>query len=227
MKLPLLISVPHAGLTVPEEVKDLCVLTHEQIIADSDEGAAEIYALESATACYVTTDVARAIVDVNRSEEDRRPDGVVKINTCYGVPVYREPPSEDVVECLLERYYRPYHRRLTELAGDAELGLDCHTMASYGPPIATDAGKQRPNICLSDSGGTSPSEYFEGLANCFKSVFGEDPAINKPFKGGHIIRRHAAELPWIQIEISREPFMTIFEKYSRVSEAIELFCKTV
>jgi formiminoglutamase len=227
MKLPLLISVPHAGLTVPEEVKDICILTREQIVADGDEEAAEVYAFESITSCYVTTGIARAIIDVNRPEEDRGPDGIVKVNTCHGIPIYREPLSEAVIESLLQRYYRPYHRRLTELAGHAELGLDCHTMAAVGPKIAPDAGHRRPYVCLSNAEGTCPKAFFDGLINCFTSVFGENPAVNMPFKGGHIIRRHATELPWIQVEISRAPFVPTSEKHRNVLEAIELFCKTV
>lgn len=227
MKLPLLISVPHAGLVVPEEVKGLCVLNREQIIADSDEGAADIYASESVVTSYVTTDVARAIVDVNRSEEDRGPDGVVKVNTCYGIPIYREQPSEDIVESLLEHYHRPYHRRLTKLAKNVKCGLDCHTMAAFGPPTAPDAGTERPHICLSNSGVTCPEALFKGLVTCFESVFGEVPAVNTPFKGGYIIRTHAVELPWIQVELSRASFMSKSQKYVKVLETIELFCKTI
>ncbi len=227
MRLPLLISVPHAGLMIPKEVKDLCALTHDEIVADSDVCASHIYAFESVVTSYITTNIARAIVDVNRSEENRGPDGVVKVNTCYGIPVYREPPSEDVLETLLERYYRPYHRRLTELSNDAKFGLDCHTMASIGPPIASDAGIERPHICLSNASRTCPQVLFEALATCFKSVFGEAPAVNAPFKGGYIIRTHAAELPWVQVDLSRASFISKSEKYGKVLEAVELFCKTV
>jgi formiminoglutamase len=225
MNLPLLISVPHAGLTVPEDVKDICVLTREEIVADGDEGADEIYALESIVTSYVTTDIARAIVDVNRSEEDRGLDGIVKTNTCYGITIYREPPSEDVVEVLLERYYRPYHRRLTELAKDVKFGLDCHTMTAIGPLIAPDTGIRRPRICLSNADQTCPKALFGGLVTCFESVFGETPAVNAPFKGGYIIQTHAVELPWIQVELSRASFMSNSEKYGKVLEAIDLFCK--
>jgi formiminoglutamase len=82
MKLPLIVSVPHAGLTVPEEVRSYCVLTPKQILADCDEGAAEIYNLKSEAAAYITTSVARAIVDMNRAENDRGRDGIVKTHTC-------------------------------------------------------------------------------------------------------------------------------------------------
>ena len=43
MTLPFLLSVPHAGLTIPSEVEDICLLNQQDIIEDGDSGAAEIY----------------------------------------------------------------------------------------------------------------------------------------------------------------------------------------
>jgi len=45
VKLPLIVSVPHPGPTVPEQVRRNRVLTPEQIPADSNKGAAEIFHL--------------------------------------------------------------------------------------------------------------------------------------------------------------------------------------
>jgi len=74
--LPLLLSIPHAGLLIPTEVKDSCILSMEDIIEDSDEGAAEIYLpLQKEVSALVTTDVARAVLDINRAEDDRGKDG--------------------------------------------------------------------------------------------------------------------------------------------------------
>jgi N-formylglutamate amidohydrolase len=39
MKLPLLLSVPHRGERIPEEVEDICILTHQEIVDDGDEGS--------------------------------------------------------------------------------------------------------------------------------------------------------------------------------------------
>ena len=100
MKLPLLASVPHAGWRVPEQAEPYCVLTPQEILEDGDVGAAEIYALEPEFDAYLITDVARAIIDLNRAEDDRRPDGVVKTHTCWNVPVYQEFPPVDVVQSL-------------------------------------------------------------------------------------------------------------------------------
>ena len=227
MKLPLIISVPHAGLVVPQEAQDYCALTPEQILADSDEGAAEIYDLKSDVRAYITTDIARAIVDMNRAEETRGRDGIVKTHTCYNARVYRQPIPEDVVEMLLVHYYRPYHQRLSESAADAKFGVDCHTMAAIGPPSATDSGRERPHICLSNAHGTCPQDWFEKLIHCFEESFDSEISVNYPFKGGYIIRSHSSELPWVQVELSRAPFLPITEKRKRVLQALALFCRMV
>ena len=85
---------PAAGLRMPDEVENICVLTKNDIIMDRDEHAAAIYyPLEQHVAAFLTTDIARAIVDLNRAEDDFCKDGVIKTHTCWDVPVYREHPS--------------------------------------------------------------------------------------------------------------------------------------
>lgn len=226
MILPLLISVPHAGLKVPPEVKGLCTLTERQIVEDGDEGAAEIYSIQEEVVSFVTTDVARAIVDLNRAEDDRRADGVVKTHTVWEVPVYRQPLSEELMDILLTKYYRPYHRHLSILAKNVKLGADCHTMAAVGPPVASDAGKQRPLICLSNGEGTCPEYWLNRLTECLENSFQVKVSINSPFKGGHIIRSHAHEIPWVQVELSRAPFLSIAQKRSCVLKALTEWCQS-
>ena len=200
------------------------LLTPEQIAADSDEGAATVYALESEVAAYMAGDVARAIVDLNRAENDRRPDGVVKTHTFQEVPIYNEPLPEDVVETLLARYHRPYHKRLTALARKAKLGIDCHTMVEFGPPISPDPGCERPYVCLSNAGRTCPAEWLKHLAVCFREVHPTNVAINHPFTGGYIIQSHASELPWVQVELSRSAFLSDEQKHECVLRALTMFC---
>lgn len=220
MSLPLLLSVPHAGLRVPEEVESLCILSLREIIEDGDEGAAEIYSLSAEVDRFVTTDVARAILDMNRAPEDRRKDGVVKTHTCWDVPVYGEFPSEPVIQGLLDRYYHPYHERLTTAAAGMVLGVDCHTMAAKAPPIGPDSGAERPDLCLSNADGTCPEQWFESLAVCLERSFARPVSRNDPFQGGYIIRSHASELPWVQVELSRAPFLSNEEKRTAFLEAI-------
>lgn len=227
MKLPLLISVPHAGQIIPQEVKDYCALSPEQILADSDEGAAEIYDLKSEVAGFVTTDIARAIVDMNRAENNRSRDGIIKTHTSYDVQVYHQPIGEDLIETLLDRYYRPYHKQLLEVSVNFKFGFDCHTMAAVGPPSAKDSGCERPNICLSNAYGTCPQDWFEKITHCFEESFNSEVSIDHPFKGGYIVRSHSSEIPWVQVELSRAPFLEIAEKRECVLKALILFYQMV
>ena len=217
MTLPVLLSVPHAGLRIPPEVKELCVLNPDDILRDGDEGADEIYSsLKDRVAGFIKAGVARAFVDVNRNPDDRRRDGVVKTHTCWDVPVYKEAPTEGIVDVLIEKYYEPYHSELTKLAEGKVIGVDCHTMAATGPPVGPDPGLERPPICLGNADGTCPEEWFHSFVHCISRNFELPVSINKPFRGGFIIRRHATEIPWVQLELNRAPFMSNREKCERV-----------
>ena len=116
--LPLYLSIPHAGLSVPEEVQDICLLDAEQIKKDGDEGAAEIYSIQDYVLDFVTTDIARAFVDVNRAETDIRDDGVVKTQTIWGEPIYSQKLDPELVETLIEKYHRTYHREIHRASDD-------------------------------------------------------------------------------------------------------------
>jgi N-formylglutamate amidohydrolase len=189
-------------------------------------GAAEIYALQGEVAALVTTDIARAIVDMSRAENDRRPDGVVKTHTCWNVPVYRQFPPDAVIEALLARYHRPYHGRLTAAAQqDVVLGIDCHTMAAKGPPIGPGPAVERPRVCLSNADGTCPEDWLKSLAGCIERAFACPVSLNDPFKGGFIIRSHAHELPWVQLELSRAPFLIPAQKRRRALDALGEWCR--
>jgi N-formylglutamate deformylase len=222
MTLPILVSVPHAGWKIPPEVLDICILTEKDIHADDDEGAAEIYnPLKKEVKAFVTTDIGRAIVDMNRAEDDFRKDGVIKTHTCWDVPVYRSYPSMEIIVTLIAKYHRPYHAQLSALAQRAKIGIDCHTMAAVGPPVAPDSGKERPPVCLSNAGFTCPQEWIESLAQCLSQSLDLSVSINHPFKGGHIIRSHSREVPWIQIEFSRVPLLSNKQKSSLLLKAMK------
>jgi formiminoglutamase len=122
------------------------------------------------------------------------------------VPIYRSPPAEEVKQALLANHYHPYHRSLTVRASrpGVRAGIDCHTMAAIAPPVAPDPGRPRPAACVSDVDGTSCDPgWTRSLAAALERELGDEVRINDPFRGGFITRSHSAELPWIQLELSR------------------------
>ncbi|MGR8918139.1 MAG: N-formylglutamate amidohydrolase [Gammaproteobacteria bacterium] len=226
--LPLGLSVPHAGLTVPPDVAGLCVLTPEQVARDGDEGAAAVYfPLADDVLAFQTTEVARAIVDLNRATDDFRPDGVVKTHTCWNEPVYAALPDPATVASLLAAWHAPYHAALSAWAGRGDLlaAIDCHTMAEFGPPVGPDPDAERPLVCLGNVNGAScPAGWAERLADCLEQAFGEPVALNVPFSGGYVTRTHGREMPWIQLELSRTARVSNADKTAGIRAALERWC---
>ena len=205
-------------------MEDICILSENQVIEDSDEGALEIYAFKDEVECFVTTDTARCIVDLNRARDDFRKDGVIKTHTCFDQQIYKKNPSDKIIKTLLEAYYYPYHKTLEELSTSGViLGIDCHTMSEIAPPISPDSGQERPLVCLSNADGTFPVDWLNIMNNCFQESFQREILLNHPFKGGYIVQAHASEIPWVQVEISRTDIIGKQKKKKKFLDSIKKF----
>lgn len=234
---PFILSIPHGGQKVPEEVADRCALTEVEIFNESDAFTPEIYGMDDAVLGQVTQDVARAIVDLNRPPDELPPlteDGSIKSLTSQGEPVWLKGalPDLGVMASLLERHYRPYHRRLETLLAEhrreVRLLIDCHTMSPVGPPAAKDADKRRPLICLSNMGNkigvgsrkkrtSIPSQFLLKLGSIMEEVFAQDISAlshsnplhyNSPFKGGYITQHYSSLGCWaLQVELSKALYL--------------------
>ncbi len=220
MKLPLLISIPHGGTKIPEEVASHVCLSAKDLFEDSDSFTRDIYGIEDDVLTLVQADVARAFVDVSREISDRppeNPDGIIKSKTCHGHTIYSSPtfPDESIFKTLVQKYYDPYHKKIQDVLntpGGIKLALDCHSMEPVGPTISPDQGKERPLICLGNNNGKScPNEWMEKLVASFQDSFGLEEGevtINSPFAGGYITRRYGNNpLPWVQIEMNRKLYL--------------------
>jgi len=230
-KLPILISVPHGGDEIPPELIGKVALSKKEIFEDGDALTRQLYDFKHEVVAFIDTPIARACVDLNRSQNDRPPhklDGVIKIVTVNQIPVYKlgQFPDETLITRLLRNYYFPYHDVLDALQTNKNiiLALDCHSMLAKSPPINPIPGQERPLICLGNRGDkkghplkeggsiTCPPEFIQLLEKCFRRVFadeGGDVKINEPFSGGYIIQSHAKGIiPWIQVEINRKLYLS-------------------
>jgi formiminoglutamase len=201
----------------PPEVADRVCASAADIFEDGDAFTREIYEVSRLVAHHQAAHVARAFMDLNRATHDRppaNPDGIVKTATCFDRPIYVSPLDDASTERLIAKYYEPYHTALYDRAsrGDLLLGLDCHSMAAMPPPVAPDRGVARPLFCLSNGEGqTCDDAMLHQLARAMAEAFGcpeDDVALNRPFKGGYITRRHGHNpLPWIQVEMNRSLYL--------------------
>jgi len=216
-----LLSIPHGGTKKPKELENRVCITDKDQFDDSDPFVNEIYNLGDKVQGVISTDIARAFVDLNRSMQDlppQNPDGLIKSLTCYKKPIYHEgkEPDETLREKLIQSYYLLYHRQiqksLQEL--DLQLCLDCHSMASTAPNISPDGdNKKRPLFCLSNQDGkTSSKEIIELLADCISDSFSIDRneiSLNDPFHGGYITKTYGNNpIPWIQVEMNRDLYLS-------------------
>ncbi|HOT94314.1 MAG TPA: N-formylglutamate amidohydrolase [Methanoregulaceae archaeon] len=223
-RYPFLVSVPHGGLGVPEEVADRLYLSIPDLVRLSDPATIDLFDYRGRIEAWTAVPVSRMVVDVNRSPFDlppRRSDGVVKRMTIEGRPVYlpgQEPPI-DLVHRLMMEHYFPFHEGIDHRIDEdgVRVAFDCHSMMDCGPPNAPDAGQARPEICLGNHGDTSgaprphrlatcPASWIVALAGAFRNEFPSAAvSINRPYAGGFTTIAHYWHrgVPYIQIEVNR------------------------
>lgn len=231
--LPIAIVSPHGGLGIPEELQGRVALTPEQIFNDADAYIDDMFDFREHVLYFETFPYGRCILDLNRPDDPtlhhRKGDGVVKRRTSYGDPVYFEnaAPDAELEQALIEKYWRPWHAKLDQIARDerVKVVIDCHSMAGTGPAKYDDPYKLRPRISVSNMGDingsfrpkwnavTAPAEltcWFAQELGCLVAdieplvATAEISAVNTPYWGGWDIWAHGGKFqPWLMIEISR------------------------
>ena len=66
MTEPLLVSVPHGGWKVAEEVRDIWALSKKDAFHDGDPFTPIIYDFSDRVSCQLVMEQYRAVVDLNR-----------------------------------------------------------------------------------------------------------------------------------------------------------------
>jgi N-formylglutamate amidohydrolase len=122
----------------------------------------------------------------------------------------------DEVRARIERYYAPYHAELAALldarhrAFGAVWHLDCHSMPAVGDPRADDPGRERADFVLGDRDGTTCDGAFSRFVAEVLRGLGYSVAVNDPYKGVEIVRRHgrpAERRHSLQVEINKRLYM--------------------
>jgi N-formylglutamate amidohydrolase len=133
-----------------------------------------------------------------------------------GVPIYDRRLTVAEVSHRIESYYEPYHQEIARILASFKAlhggawHLDCHCMGTYGSTMSPDPGRRRADFCIGDrDGSTSDSEFLECVVGLLRGM-GYSVAVNDPFKGVEIIRRHGnpeKRVNSLQMEIGRGLFL--------------------
>jgi N-formylglutamate amidohydrolase len=222
-----LVEVPHAGLAVPDVVRDQLRATQEDIERDAD-----IYVDKLCTgvgdvgATLLAARVSRYVVDLNRAPDDvdretvpdhpaakaMQPRGVVWRMTTNGAPTLTRPLSASEFGERLAAFHTPYHEtitrelaRLRERFGFAIL-LAAHSMPSIGRASHGDTGVRRADIVPGTRGRSTADPRVIDLVDSHFRAAGLTVRHDDPYRGGYTTGHYGqprAGVHAIQIEINR------------------------
>lgn len=219
---PLLVSLPHVGTHIPDDLKPALV-ERALAVEDTDWHLAPLYAFarELGASLLVPT-CSRYVVDLNRPPENApmyagsNNTELVPSRFFTGEPLYRDgqAPSPAQVQHRLDTYWRPYHRALAaELArlkaahGHVVL-WDGHSIKSQLPWLFEGS---LPELNLGTAQGTSCAP---GLRAAVMAVLAGQRDFSQVtdgrFKGGHITRQYgrpADAIHAVQLEMCWSTYM--------------------
>jgi N-formylglutamate deformylase len=221
-EVPLLLSMPHVGTDIPDEVA-AHMAPVALATADTDWHLAELY--DCAGRLGISTLAARwsrYVIDLNRSPENANlypgldTTGLCPVDTFGRESLYQEGrvPDQDEVQRRLARYWRPYHHQLrTELARLLALHgrvvlWDAHSIASTVPRFFEG---RLPDLNFGTADGKSCAPGLEhAVVGVARARDRFSIAVNGRFKGGHITRFYGqpqAGVHAIQLEMCQCLYM--------------------
>jgi N-formylglutamate amidohydrolase len=133
-----------------------------------------------------------------------------------GSPMYARRLAVAEVRGRIDRCWRPYHDALAGVLDErhAAFGavwhVDCHSMPAFGDPNADDPGRERADVVLGDRDGTTCDPAFTAFVASTLRDKGYSVAINDPYKGVELVRRHGRpgeNRHSLQIEVKRTLYM--------------------
>ena len=220
MSEPIIIHVPHASTTVPVDVRDQFLLTDDELDVElgliTDHFTDELFHYPESLATTIQFPVSRIVLDPERFVDDedepmsKRGMGVVYTLTTQQTPLRRDL-FPDERRRLIDEYYSPHHRRLTEAVNKSLKAhgkctiIDAHSFPSVPLPYELDQELDRPDFCIGTNPYHTPSELEEIACGVF-SAAGYSVELNRPFAGSLVPLEHYQKDPRVSsvmIEVNR------------------------
>jgi N-formylglutamate deformylase len=220
--MPLLISVPHAGTFVPEDIARHFTLAGSHL-ADTDWHVHHLYEFaRELGASMLVANYSRYVVDLNRAPDSSSlyvsspTSPVCPTLTFDGASIYvaGSEPDDPEIASRVEQFWQPYHQRLaTELAqlrqqhGYALL-WDAHSIASEVPSLFEGVLPEF-NFGTRDDA-SCPRAIADQLLDLVTTDGKFGAVLNGRFKGGYITMNYGRpenRVYAVQLELSRRVYM--------------------
>lgn len=218
---PLIVSLPHTGTDIPEEIERRLV-SPWLARKDTDWWIERLYDFAGAVdATVIRTALSRTVIDVNRDPSGaslypgQATTGLCPVTTFDGEPLYREGEEPDGFEIEERRraYFDPYHATLsaeiTRLMERHETLVlyDCHSIRSVIPRLFEG---ELPHFNIGTNDGLSCARAVQRVVadTCATSPF--TSVVNGRFKGGWITRHYGRPnegVHAVQMELACRAYM--------------------
>jgi N-formylglutamate amidohydrolase len=223
---PVVVSVPHAGLDVPDPDAGVLALSGRALLRDADLHVDKLAeGIPTLGVPVVVAHVSRYVLDLNRAPDDvdadvcpgidrpARPSarGLCWRTTTDGVAVLRRPLTVDEVRSRIRRIHTPYHETLSSLLAEKRarhghaILLDLHSM-----PSRFEAPSRRVDVVPGnlDDQSCAPALMRAVVDHFVGADFSVRP--NDPYKGQYTTVRHgqpAQGIHALQLEVNRDLYM--------------------
>ncbi|PSB30063.1 N-formylglutamate amidohydrolase [Stenomitos frigidus] len=212
--VPIIANLPHSGMMVPEAIAAQFAPTQLKSLPNTDWHLDQLYrSLPMLGMTVLQATHSRYVVDLNRQLQE--PifgsfwSSVIPEQTAFGKPIYVATPSLEQLQERVEKFYVPYHRKLTQLLqktivdfGKVYL-LDLHSF--FGP--ITEA------VCLGNRNGKTCSEHLMASVETHFRRKNYQVVRNKVFNGGYITGHYGqmAGVEALQIEVRYHVYLNAAE----------------
>lgn len=222
-KIPIIISVPHAGTFIPEDIKSKMNPELSDKLDDTDWFIDKLYGFAPELGItIIKANHSRWVVDLNRNPENlplyndgRVITDVVTVTDFNGNQIYKNDyiPDYQEVARRVELFHKPYHEKLDELLQQtkAEFGrvllFDAHSIRKSVPGIRSE---DFPDLILGDNDETSANPELIKVTIDSLQNKGYEFSHNHPFKGGYITRsfgKPAENIHALQLEMCKTNYM--------------------
>jgi N-formylglutamate deformylase len=218
---PLLISVPHDGRDIPEELQGR-MTESGRAIPDTDWHVEKLYDFAAEMgASIVVANYSRYVVDLDRPADDESlypgqvATGLFPEETFAGDAIYRDGGVDDDEKAArLDQYWHPYHNyirealhALREIHGFALL-WDAHSIPSVVPRLFDG---ELPALNIGSNMGASCEGSIGRAVHAVATQSRYSSVLNERFKGGYITRHYGDPrngVHALQLEIAQRTYMT-------------------
>lgn len=222
---PVILHVPHSAREIPGDVRSGIVLEDAALERELDHitdahtaGIAEAAARAAGVAPWrFVNRLSRLVVDPERFPDEREEMLGVGMGAVYTRTTHKDVLRSDAFDAgpLIERYFRPYARAMTEAVADrlAATGraviIDVHSYPSAPLPYELHGDGPRPEVCL----GTDSFHTPPGLLAAAREAFAPcgETGLDSPFAGTYVpleFYGKRAEVTALMVEIRRDTYMS-------------------